>query len=219
MPRRMTPAREATRSAPRCCTGVASSSAPRVAHRSTTDCFVLKIVYSAKHEQSSSVVVSQFMSELAGLILSLNAANASSNAALRSLPSGVSAIRLRADLADDVDPGRIRDDCRRPLIYQLRRSAEDGSDARRQQRLRDAAGRFDFIELDAECDLVPHLLATIAPSRRLISWHGAASDAASLARRFAAMAQVPAALYLLAPRARHFRETIAPLQLRNALPR
>jgi 3-dehydroquinate dehydratase/shikimate dehydrogenase len=159
------------------------------------------------------------MSELAGLIVSLNAAGASSATALRDLPSGVSAIRLRAGPADDVDPARVRDYCGRPLIYQLRRGTDGGSDETRQRRLHDAARSFDIIELDAECDLVPHLLAAIAPSRRLISWHGAASDATSLARRFAAMAQVPAALYVLAPRARRFPETIAPLRLLSALAR
>jgi 3-dehydroquinate dehydratase / shikimate dehydrogenase len=159
------------------------------------------------------------MSELTGLIVSLNAADASMPAALKSLPAGIAAIRLRADLADDIDPQRVRQHCRRPLIYDLRRCAGGGSEDARHRRLRDAARHFDFIELDADCDLVPHLLAVIEPSRRLISWHGAASDAATLARRFAAMAQVPAALYVLAPRARRFAETIAPLRVLNSLAR
>jgi 3-dehydroquinate dehydratase/shikimate dehydrogenase len=159
------------------------------------------------------------MSELTGLIVSLNAAVASMPAALKSLPAGIAAVRLRTDLADDIDPARIRQHCRRPLIYVLRRCADGGSEDTRQRRLRDAARHFDFIELDADCDLVPHLLAVIEPARRLISWHGAASDAATLARRFAAMAQVPAALYVLAPCARRFAETVAPLRVLNGLAR
>jgi 3-dehydroquinate dehydratase/shikimate dehydrogenase len=159
------------------------------------------------------------MSELNGLIVSLNAADASTIAALQSLPSGVAAIRLRADFADDLDPARLRQHFRRPLIYDLRRSTGGGSDDARQRRLCDAARHFDFIELDAECDLVPQLLAVIEPSRRLISWHGAACDAATLARHFAAMARIPAALYVLAPRARRFAETVAPLRVLNSLAR
>ena len=159
------------------------------------------------------------MSALAGLILSSNAAAAASTDALSSLPSGVSAIRLRAQIADDIDLARIREYCRRPLIYHLGYCADVGSNEARRQRLREAARLFDFIELDAERDLVPHLLAIIAPSHRVISWHGAACDAVSLARRFAAMARFPAALYVLAPHARRFSDTIAPLRVLNGLGR
>jgi 3-dehydroquinate dehydratase/shikimate dehydrogenase len=159
------------------------------------------------------------MSELSGLIVSLNAVDALTTAALQTLPPGVAAIRLRADLADVLDPARIREHFRRPLIFALRRCAGGGSEDARQRRLRDAVRHFDFIELDAECDLVPQLLDVIEPSHRLISWHGAACDAATLARRFAAMARVPAALYVLAPRARRFAETVAPLRVLNSLAR
>jgi 3-dehydroquinate dehydratase/shikimate dehydrogenase len=159
------------------------------------------------------------MSELSGLIVSLNAADASTTAALQNLPPGVAAVRLRADLADDLDPAHIRQQFRRPLIYDLRRGAGGGSEDARQRRLCDAARHFDFIELDAECDLVPQLLDVIEPSHRLISWHGAACDAATLARHFAAMARVPAALYVLAPCARRFAETVAPLRVLNSLAR
>jgi 3-dehydroquinate dehydratase/shikimate dehydrogenase len=158
------------------------------------------------------------MSELSGLTVSLNAADALTTAALPGLPPGVAAIRLRADLADELDPARIRRHFRRPLIYDLRRCA-GVSEVARQRRLCDAARHFDFIELDAECDLVPQLLDVIEPSDRLISWHGAACDEATLARHFAAMARVPAALYMLAPRARRFAETLAPLRLLNSLAR
>ena len=159
------------------------------------------------------------MSELNGLIVSLNAADASMTAALKSLPTGVAAIRLPADLADDIEPAFVRQHCRRPLIYNLRQRANGRWDDARQRRLLDTARHFDFIELDADRDLVPHLLAIIDPSRRIISWHGAASDAAALAQRFAAMARVPAALYVLASHARRFVETIAPLRVLGDLAR
>jgi 3-dehydroquinate dehydratase/shikimate dehydrogenase len=163
------------------------------------------------------------MSAFAGLIVSSNAAGAAATDALTSLPSGVAAVRLDVEPGDDVDAARIREYCRRPLIYHLRGGANGGADRgpdeARQQRLRDAARHFDFIELDAECDLAPDLLAVIAPSRRVISWHGAACDAVTLARRFATMARVPAALYVLAPCGQRFADTIAPLHLLDGLGR
>jgi 3-dehydroquinate dehydratase/shikimate dehydrogenase len=159
------------------------------------------------------------MSGLTGLIVSLSAADASMVAATEGLPAGVAAVRLSADADDDVDPSYIRKHCRLPLIGNLRRRADLGSDGVRQQRLLEIARQFDLVELDADCDLIPHLLNAIEPSRRLISWHGAACDAATLARRFAAMEQVPAALYVLAPHARRFAETFAPLRVLKSLGR
>ena len=163
------------------------------------------------------------MSRLAGLIVPFNTASNSAMAGLRALPSAVGIINLRADLAGDIDPAQIRQHCRCQLLYSLQRRASAAaaceSENSRHRRLLDAARRFDFIELEAEYDLMPRLLSAIEPSRRVISWHGAGSDTASLARRFATMAQVPAALYLLAPRARRFVETIAPLRFLAALAR
>ena len=159
------------------------------------------------------------MSALAGLILSSNAAVAASTDVFSNLPSGVAAIRLHAEIGDDTDLARIREHCRHPLIYHLGYCADCGSNEARRQRLCEAARLFDFIELDAERDLVPHLLAIIAPSHRVISWHGAACDAASLGQRFAAMVRFPATLYVLAPHARRFSDTIAPLRLLNGLGR
>ncbi|MBR0848854.1 type I 3-dehydroquinate dehydratase [Bradyrhizobium diazoefficiens] len=159
------------------------------------------------------------MSGLTGLIVSLSAADASMVAATEGLPEGVAAVRLCVDADDDADPRHIRKHCRLPLICNLRRRADVGSDGARHQRLLESARQFDLVELDADSDLVPHLLSAIEPSRRLISWQGAACDAATLARRLAAMEQVPAALYVLAPRARRFAETFAPLHLLKGLAR
>ena len=150
------------------------------------------------------------MSALTGLIVSSNAVATASTDALSSLPSGVSAIRLRAEIADDIDPPRIREYCRRPLIYQLGYCADGGSDEARRQRLREAARLFDFIELDAERDLVPHLLTVIAASRRVISWHGAACDAASLGR-FWPPARFPLPLCASATRGHLFDRAVAVL--------
>jgi 3-dehydroquinate dehydratase/shikimate dehydrogenase len=163
------------------------------------------------------------MSGLAGLIVSLNSASASAMAGLRSLPSVVGTINLRADLAGDIDPSDIRRRCRCRVLYSLyscsRAGATKQPDRLRHRRLLDAARRFDFIELEAEHDIVPQLLSAIEPSRRVISWRGSGTDAASLAQRFVSLVRTPAALYLLAPRASRFVDTIAPLLFLSALNR
>jgi 3-dehydroquinate dehydratase / shikimate dehydrogenase len=149
-------------------------------------------------------------------------------AELRTLPSVVTAINVRADLLGDRDPACIRTDIRQHcacrLIYSLRSreqgGASEAADTVRHCSLLAAAQHFDFVELDAQRDFVPQVLAAIEPQRRLVSWHGVeAVDTESLARRFATMARVEAALYLLAPRARRFVETIAPLHFLRALGR
>ncbi len=138
------------------------------------------------------------MSGSAGLIVALNSAGPATLAALRTLPSAVSTINLRADLAGDIDATQIRQQSACQLIYSLRSQAQGGAsidpDSIRHRRLLAAAQHFDIVELEAERDTVPRLLAAIEPARRLVSWHGAGVDAASLARRFAAMARVEAAL-------------------------
>ena len=163
------------------------------------------------------------MSWPAGLIGSLRSASAAATVGLRPLPSAVSTINLRADMTGDVDPAQIRQHREYRLLYSLRSHGQGGAsndpDSVRHRRLLAAAQRFDFVELEAERDLVPELLAAIEPARRLVSWHGEGIEAAALARRFATMARVPAALYLLVPRARRFVETIAPLHFLSALGR
>jgi 3-dehydroquinate dehydratase / shikimate dehydrogenase len=163
------------------------------------------------------------MLRTSGLIAALRRADTAAMARLRMLPPAVGTIDLRADLTGDIDPARIREHCRCRVIYSLRSRAQGGTsddpDPVRHRRLLAAAGRFDLVELESERDLVPPLLAAVEPARRLVSWRGAPADAAELARRFATMARVPAALYLLAPQARRFAETLGPLHFLFALGR
>lgn len=163
------------------------------------------------------------MSGQAGLLAALSSADPAAMVSLRALPPAVSTIMLRADVAGDVDPAEIRRHCASQLLYSLRSNGQGGAssepDSARHCRLLAAARRFDLVELEAERDLVPQLLAQIEPARRVVSWRGAGVDASALARLFATMASVRAALYLLAPRARGFVETIAPLHFLSRLGR
>ena len=100
-------------------------------------------------------------------------------------------------------------------IYALRSRAEggrfDGDPADRFARLASAAERFALVELEAERDLIPELLARIPSSRRLVAWHGPAEDAEALARRFDRYRRVPAAFYKLVPHAADTADALAAL--------
>jgi 3-dehydroquinate dehydratase / shikimate dehydrogenase len=155
------------------------------------------------------------MPAIGGLFVELSSGSRAALEELQALPSAVSTINLRADLAGDITPCHIRDFSARQLLYTLRSEQHGGAsrepDSERHRRLLAAAQGFDFIELDADRDLVPPLLAAVPPARRVLSWHGAQADAGALAARFRAMTRVEATLYRLVPRARRFVDTIAPL--------
>ncbi len=135
-------------------------------------------------------------------------------------------LEVRADLSPELaaDPGSFR---RRfpgkPLLYTLRSRAEGGgfeaTAERRRRRILDAAPGFDLVDLEAERDLSPDLLAAISPERRIVSWHGAAVDAAGLAARCERMSAVPARLYKLVPAAAQSGEELAPLVFLQGLKR
>lgn len=110
------------------------------------------------------------------------------------------------------------------LIYTLRSRAEGGDgpdDVATRAALLAAAGasseRWALVDLEADRDLVPTVLEAIPPERRILSWHGPATDAESLERRFDRMAQTPARFYKLIPAAVAPGEELAPLLLLHEL--
>ncbi len=150
-------------------------------------------------------------------------------AELARLPDGVGWLEVRADLLGDLDDdalGALSAGVSGGLIYTLRSAAEGGSGpsdpARRTESLARAAARpglFPLVDLEADRDLVPGLLAALPPERRLLSWHGPATPLAELEARFAAMAATPARLYKLVTAAAQPGEELAPLHLLGALGR
>jgi 3-dehydroquinate dehydratase/shikimate dehydrogenase len=136
---------------------------------------------------------------------------------------GVEWLEVRADVLGDLDPEPLRHLFPGKLLYTLRSRAEggsfEGSQERRKRRLVAAAERYDRVDLEGARDLAPELLTAVPPARRLISWHGAASDATALEACFGRMAAAEAALYKLVPWAVQPGEALAPLVLLHTLRR
>ncbi|WP_191971796.1 type I 3-dehydroquinate dehydratase [Streptomyces luteolifulvus] len=136
------------------------------------------------------------------------------DARLRDLDAVADAVEIRADLAGDPDPGRLRKHFTGALTYSLRTQAHGGGHGRdtaeRRTRLLRAADHYDTVELEWPDDLTqPELLAAVPAGRRRVAWHGVLADHrdtdchTALRELFAALRAVPAALYLLAPRGAH----------------
>jgi len=136
---------------------------------------------------------------------------------IAALAGRAEALEVRADLVGDVDPEWLRARFPGELVYTLRSRHEGGSFGgsreKRRKRLVEVAPRYDRVDLEADRDLVPDVLAAIPAERRIVSWHGPATDLAGLRSRFAHLAQTPAALYKLVPTALHSGEDLTPLAL------
>ncbi|HEX6360670.1 type I 3-dehydroquinate dehydratase [Actinophytocola sp.] len=133
---------------------------------------------------------------------------------LRALRGFVDGLEVRVDLTGDSGVDLLRGLFEGELIYSLR-SAESGgafvgSAAERRRCLLAAARSYDVVELEADRDLTPDVLAVIPPHRRRISWYGKARDPAGLRATFDRMANTPARLYLLAPEAETIEQAMAP---------
>src|SRR5262245_8004268 len=120
---------------------------------------------------------------------------------LLSLPITVKWLQVRADVVGDINPDWLRRQFDGKLIYTLRSREEHGAFAgsarQRQQRLLKAAKDYDLIDLEGERDLAPELVEAIPPNKRLISWHGAATDCLTLKRRLEKFSEAEARIYKL----------------------
>jgi 3-dehydroquinate dehydratase/shikimate dehydrogenase len=138
-------------------------------------------------------------------------------------PPKIRCLEIRADLTGDINPGWLREQFSGAMLYTLRtRAAGGGCDDpadRRRERLIAAAAHYDYVDLDADHDLHADVLDRIPPERRVLSWHGPATDLAGLRRTFAALSTVDAHLYRLAPAAKTMAQALAPLLLLKSLER
>jgi 3-dehydroquinate dehydratase / shikimate dehydrogenase len=131
-------------------------------------------------------------------------------------------IEWRADLLGDAAPA----DLLRPggkIIYALRSRVEGGEgpserDART-ARLLAASKRFDFVELEGERDLEHEILTAIPPHRRIISWHGQATEAGALRKLLASFCRAEARLYRFVTASEEVAAALAPIQFLAATAR
>jgi 3-dehydroquinate dehydratase/shikimate dehydrogenase len=136
---------------------------------------------------------------------------------LSSLPSAVKWLEVRADLAGDLDPARLRQHFGGKLLYALRSQAEGGNFTgparQRQEYLLKAAQDYDLVDLEGERDLLPEILQAIPPGKRLISWHGPAQSLAGLQQRLEKFSATEARIYKLVPAGAQSGDELAALSL------
>jgi 3-dehydroquinate dehydratase/shikimate dehydrogenase len=124
-------------------------------------------------------------------------------------------IEWRADLLGDAAPAGLTDRGGK-MLYALRSRLEGGEgpaerDAR-SARLLAASKRFDYIELEGERDLDHATLAAIPPHRRVISWHGQATEAVALRQLLGSFRRAEARLYRFVTTSEEVAAALAPIQ-------
>jgi len=131
-------------------------------------------------------------------------------------------IEWRADLLGDAAPAGITERGGK-ILYALRGRLEGGEgpterDARR-ARLLAASKRFDYIELEGERDLDHTTLAAIPPNRRVISWHGQATETGTLRQLLASFRRAEARLYRFVTTSEEVAAALTPIQFLAATAR
>jgi 3-dehydroquinate dehydratase / shikimate dehydrogenase len=142
----------------------------------------------------------EFMTEVA-IVATLTTPLKYAGEELFSLPITVKWLQVRADVVGDINPDWLRKHFDGKLIYTLRSQEEHGDFSgaawQRHRRLLKAAKDYDLIDLEGERDLLPELLEAIPPGKRLISWHGAATDCLTLKQRLEKFSETEARIYKL----------------------
>ena len=124
-------------------------------------------------------------------------------------------IEWRADLLGDVAPAEFEERGGK-MFYALRSRLEGGEGPAerevRSARLLAASKRFVYIELEGERDLDRAILAAIPPHRRVISWHGQATEAQALQQLLASFRRAEARLYRFVTTSEEVVAALAPIQ-------
>jgi 3-dehydroquinate dehydratase / shikimate dehydrogenase len=128
-------------------------------------------------------------------------------------------LEIRADLMPEPEPMAVRPSFDGWLLYSLRSRLAGGRDdsliAARHRRLRGAAQVYDLVDLEGDRDLVPDLLNSIDPERRVISWHGRIPDEQYLHQLLQAFSRAGARLYRFEVECSSVEEGITALQFLN----
>src|SRR5882757_8562590 len=135
------------------------------------------------------------------LVATLTAPLSSGVCEITELPASVAWLQWRADMAGHVPASRLRTYFPGKLLYTLQSTRHGGVFAgptsEKHSQILAAAPHYDLVELEAETDLTDELLDAVPPYKRMISWSGAACNAAQLHRQFDEISAVPAHSYCL----------------------
>jgi 3-dehydroquinate dehydratase/shikimate dehydrogenase len=125
-------------------------------------------------------------------------------------------LEVRADLMPEPEQMTVRPSSDGWMLYSLRSRQAGGRDdslaAARHRRLRAAARVYDLVDLEGDRDLVPDLLNSIDPERRVISWYGRIPDEQGLLQLLETFSRTGARLYRFAVDCSSVEEGITPLQ-------
>lgn len=132
-------------------------------------------------------------------------------------------LEVRADIVGDIDPRWIRRFFSGKLIYSLRSVATggafEGTADKRTSRILDASAEYDLVELEAADGLSAELLNDITADRRILSWHGHATDLGYLSDCFSRLASIPSDFYKLVVEGRRIEDSLVVLRFLGSLGR
>src|SRR5205809_2735880 len=136
-------------------------------------------------------------------------------------PRAATWLQIRADLIGDVPANWLRENFPGKLLYSLRSCRAggkfEGLGEERHSRLIAAARDYDLVELEADSDLGPELLAAIPATKRMVSCRSVACDVAQFHSCFQQIAAVPARYYCVSASAARTSDGLHPLLFLQAL--
>ncbi|HEV8487508.1 MAG TPA: type I 3-dehydroquinate dehydratase [Blastocatellia bacterium] len=155
------------------------------------------------------------------LVATLKVPPSSDGGDLLKLASVAGWLEVRADLVGWLDPAWLRSKFPGRLLYTLRSREEGGSfdgtnDERRQSLIR-ASREYDLVDIEANRDLVPELLAEIPSHKRVVSWHSVPRE--DVEEAFKQLSSVAASFYKLVIESGSPGDGLAPLRLLSSLNR
>jgi len=143
--------------------------------------------------------------------------------AIIEIPDAVKLLRVGGDLTEGMAAASLRNRFSGELLYSLAPHRLNGQSAvpltARHQCLVHAAREYDLVELDADCDLRPEVLAAIPARQRLICWKGPSGDVAYLRSVFEQISAVPARWYSMVVTGSSIGDGVKPLLLLKELGR
>ena len=139
------------------------------------------------------------------------------------IPRAATWLQIRADLIGDVPADWLRENFSGKLLYSLRSCRAggkfEGHGDQRFSRLISAATDYDLVELEADSDLDPEVLAAIPAAKRMISYRSLACDVAHFNSSFQQIADIPARYYCVSTTAARTSDGLQPLLFLQALKR